>query len=190
MPHMAVKIDGAQVGPLFTDTRAGVVPPDVFHVPSSGRRHGLVHGDDRVHDADLRVDRPGPRRSSASPWTTSLRSRTSGCAAGRADVDTPYLYRAAPGATNTHVLGVMGTGTPRTFQVQFLTSADVRRRWSPRDPVHVEDGETRIVPVTTDATGRATIDATIPLWRAARPRTSRPRSSRRPARATSGRASW
>ena len=56
---MAVKVDGAQVGPTFSDTpcRRCRALPTRHRLEGRSR---LVHGHGRVHDAGLRIDRCGP----------------------------------------------------------------------------------------------------------------------------------
>src|SRR4030095_14945308 len=82
------------------------------------------------------------------------------------DVNAPYLFRADPGVTDTHVEGVLGATPGTGFQVQFLRAdgcdADGRRTDTP--PVLIPGTDDPfIVNVTTGPTGRAAIDATIPL---------------------------
>jgi hypothetical protein len=74
-----------------------------------------------------------------------------------ANVDTPYLYRADPGAGNTHIEGVLGATPSTLFALEFLVSDTCS-----------EDGQLGGTPdvvgtanVTTGSTGRADIDATI-----------------------------
>ena len=131
-PTMRVRIDGAPVGPTVHATPAPAASASRSRSPGRpGRTPSRPPAPRRR--STFALDWMRPRDVSASPSTRSPSSPTSGSRRRSSPtVNTPYLYRADPGGSTTHVEGVLGATPRRRPKVQFLTSDVVRRRWPAR----------------------------------------------------------